>query len=117
MIAIIGHIDVDPSVRDELVEATVDSQLATQREETGCVVYTISADPADPGRIRIVELWESAEMLDAHFQHPNFAATGAALRVAPRLGGTAMKCRIDAVDSVRGPDGIATSRFNTERST
>lgn len=111
MIAIIGHIDVDPAVRDELVASTVDLQRATQQDEPGCVVYTIAADPADAGRIRIVELWESADALDAHFEHPNFHATGAAMRVAPRLGGSAMKYRIDAVDQVRGADGTATSTF------
>jgi quinol monooxygenase YgiN len=111
MIAIIGHIDVDPAVRDELVASTVDLQRATQLDEPGCVVYTIAADPADDGRIRIVELWESAETLDAHFEHPNFHATGAAMRVAPRLGGSAMKYRIDAADQVRGADGVATSAF------
>ncbi len=111
MIAIIGHIDVDPAVRDRLVASTADLQRATASDEPGCVVYTISADPADAGRIRIVELWESADSLDAHFQHPNFHATGAALRTEPRLGGSAMKYRIDAVDGVRGPDGQATSTF------
>jgi len=113
MIAIIGHIDVDPAVRDELVASTVDLQRATQQDEPGCVVYTIAADPADAGRIRIVELWDSAEALDAHFEHPNFHATGAAMRVSPRLGGSAMKYRIDAVDQVRGADGTATSTFAT----
>jgi quinol monooxygenase YgiN len=111
MIAIIGHIDVDPAVRDGLVASTVDLQLATQRDEPGCVVYTIAADPAVPGRVRIVELWESAEALDAHFEHANFRATGDAMRATPRLGGSAVKYRIDAVDAVRGPDGVATSRF------
>ena len=111
MIAILGHIDVDPSQVDALVASTVDLQRSTQNDEPGCVVYTIVADPAVAGRIRIVELWESAEALDAHFQHPNFAATGAALRVAPRLGGSAVKYRIDAVDEVRGADGAPTSRF------
>lgn len=111
MIAILGHIDVDPAVRDDLVASTVDLQLSTQNDEAGCVIYTISADPAVPGRIRIVELWESAESLDAHFEHPNFRATGDALRVAPRLGGSAVKYRIDAVDGVRGADGKATSAF------
>jgi quinol monooxygenase YgiN len=111
VIAILGHVDVDPDVRDELVASTTALQLATQTDEPGCVVYTISADPAVPGRIRIVELWESAETLDAHFQHPNFRATGEALRVAPRLGGSALKYLISAVDEVRGPDGAATSRF------
>ena len=111
MIAILGHIDVDPAVRDELVASTASLQLSTQRDEPGCAMYTIAADPANGGRIVIVELWESAEALEAHFQHPNFTATGAALRAATRLGGSAMKYRIDAVDQVRGPDGEATARF------
>ncbi len=112
MIAIIGHVDVDPSVRDRLVESTAELQRSTATDEPGCVVYVIAADPADPGRIRITELWESAEALDAHFQHPNFFATGEALRVEPRLGGSAMKYRIDATAPVRGADGNATSAFD-----
>ncbi len=111
MIAILGHIDVEPDRRDALVASTVDLQRATQTDEPGCVIYTISADPADSGRIRIVELWESAEALDAHFAHPNFAATGAALRVEPRIGGSAVKYRIDAVDGVKAADGVASSQF------
>ena len=110
-IAILGSIEVDPAVRDRLVESTAELQRRTRTDEPGCLIYTISADPADPGRIQIVELWESAETLDAHFLHPNFAATGAALRVEPRVGGTAVKYRIDATDGVKGPDGQASSRF------
>lgn len=111
VIAIIGHIDVDPTERDRLVDATVDLQRSTQSDEPGCLVYTIGADPADPGRIRITELWESAEALDAHFRHPNFFATGEAMRGAKRFGGAAKKYRIDAVADVRGADGTATSDF------
>ncbi len=112
MIAIIGHIDVDPGDRDEVVAATSELQRSTQETEPGCVVYTIAADPTDPGRIRIVELWESAASLDAHFRHPNFAATGEAMRQVERLGGSAMKYRIDAVAPVRGDDGTATAAFD-----
>lgn len=112
MIAIIGHVDVDPAVRDRLVASTVDLQRATERDEPGCVVYTIAADPADSGRIRIVELWESSDALDAHFRHPNFTATGAALRAEERLGGSAMKYRIDAAAPVRGADGAVTASFD-----
>ncbi len=112
MIAIIGHIDVDPADRDRVVEATVELQRSTQDTEPGCVVYTIAADPADPARIRIVELWESAETLDAHFRHPNFLATGDAMRTVPRLDGSAMKYRIDAVAPVRDEDGTATTAFD-----
>ena len=114
MIAVIGHVDVNPADRDRLIASTIDLQRATQNDEPGCLVYTISADPTDPGRIRIVELWETAAALDTHFQHPNFFATGQALRVAPRLGGSAMKYRIDAVDEVKGVDGQATTRFRSD---
>jgi quinol monooxygenase YgiN len=111
MIAVLGHIDVDAAVRDELVASTADLQRATRLEEPGCLMYTMSADPADPRRICIVELWESAAALDAHFRHPNFVATGAVLRSAPRLGGSALKYRIDACDPVKGADGMASSVF------
>jgi quinol monooxygenase YgiN len=113
MIAIIGYLDVDPAVRDRLVESTAELQQATARDEPGCLAYTMSADPARPGRISIVELWESPEALDAHFQHPNFHATGAALRAQPRIGGSVMKYRIDAVAPVRGDDGVATAAFGS----
>lgn len=116
MIAIIGHIDVDPAVRDRLVESTVELQRSSEQDEPGCLVYTIASDPGNAGRIRIVELWESAAALDAHFQHPNFIATGAALRAEPRLSGTALKYRIDAVAPVKGPDGVASSEFWSEAS-
>jgi quinol monooxygenase YgiN len=112
MIAIIGHIDVDPSVRDHLVESTVELQRATRREEPGCIEYTIAADLAEPGRICITELWDSSEALDNHFQHANFFATGDAMRAETRLGGSAVKYRIDATAPVRGVDGNATSSFD-----
>ena len=111
MIAIIGHVDVDAAVRDELVAATAELQAATRRDEPGCIVYTIAADPADAQRIMIVELWESAAALDTHWLHPNFIATGEALRGGRRLGGGAIKYRIDAVAPVRGPDGVITTSF------
>ncbi|MGH1502765.1 MAG: putative quinol monooxygenase [Acidimicrobiales bacterium] len=111
MIAIIGHIDVAAGVRDELVASTADLQRQTREDEPGCLTYTISADPVFPGRIQIVELWKDEASLAAHFEHPNFAATGDALRTHPRLGGSAVKYRIDASDAVKGPDGKASPRF------
>ena len=111
MIVIIGHVDVDPSIRDGLVAETAELQRSTRDDEPGCLTYTISADPADPGRIQIVELWQDAATLEAHFAHPNFAATGAVLRKVQRLGGASMKYRIDAADPVKGPDGAASATF------
>lgn len=110
-IAIIGWIDVDPAVRDQLVLDTVDLQRATREEEPGCLSYIVSADPVHAGRIQILELWEDAATLDAHFQHPNFFATGNVLRAVTRLGGGSVKYRIDATDPVKGPDGVASAQF------
>lgn len=113
MIVIIGHIDVDPAERDRIVHATIELQRSTQRDEPGCLVYTIAADPAHDGRIRITELWESAEALEAHFRHPNFAAGSELMRSVPRLGGSAMKYRVDAVAPVRRDDGQPSASFDT----
>ena len=110
-IAIFGHVDVEPDERDGLVASIADLQRSTREDEPGCLVYVIAADPADPGRIQIAELWASAEALEAHFRHPNFAATGAALRSVDRLGGSSRKYRIDADDEVRGADGQASAQF------
>ena len=65
-IIIIGHIDVDPADRDTVVAATADLQRSTREDEPGCLTYTIAADPADPGRIQIVEMWADAATLEAH---------------------------------------------------
>ena len=110
MIAIIGHIDVDQAARDDLVASTADLQREVH-DEPGCLAYTISADPTDQGRISIVELWESAETLQAHFVHPNIVAISDALRARPRLGSSTMKYRIDAAAPVRGDDGRASAAF------
>ena len=79
-IVISGFIDVDPEVRDELIAASVPLQQSTRNDEPGCLAYVFAADPAVDGRIHIFEHWASAADLDAHFQHPNFKATGELLR-------------------------------------
>ena len=114
MISILGYIDVDPADRDRLVASTVDLQRATREDEPGCILYAMAADPVDPGRITIVELWDSAASLAAHFEHPNFFATGAVLRSVPRLGGQIEKYRIDAVAPVKDAGGNYSTSFETD---
>ncbi|MGA9279025.1 putative quinol monooxygenase [Ilumatobacter sp.] len=113
MIAIIGYIEVEPDERDGLVASVAELQRSTENDEPGCLTYAICADPANPARIRITELWESAEALDGHFQHPNFRAAGAAFGTVTPTGGSIAKYRIDASDDVRGPDGNVTSTFHS----
>jgi quinol monooxygenase YgiN len=113
MIAIVGWIDVDPAERDRVVAATADIQRSTRDDEPGCVSYAICADPVNPARLQIAELWQDAASLEAHFVHPNFRATGEVMRSVARTGGSTMKYRIDAADQVRGADGAASARFGS----
>ena len=111
MIVIAGWVDVDPDARDELIASTVELQRATRNDEPGCMAYVFTADPAVDGRIHIYEQWASAADLDAHFQHPNFHATGALLRAQPRRGGEMAKYHIDKTGPVRDPDGQASATY------
>ena len=112
MIAITGHLDVDAAVRDRLPAGTADLQQSTQDNEPGCRVYTIAGDPTHSGRVRITELWESADALESHFAHPNLATTGAALQSEEWLGGSFRKYRIDAEADLMGSDGAPSTIFD-----
>ena len=111
MIVISGWIDVDPEVRDALVSESMPFQRSTREDEPGCNAYVFAADPCDPGRIHVFEEWASADDLEAHFQHPNFAAMGELLHRYPRRGSQTLKYRVDATAPVRNADGVATASF------
>lgn len=44
------------------------AMLAASRAEEGCLEYTYAEDIADPGLIRVFEVWRDPSALDAHFQ-------------------------------------------------
>ncbi len=111
IIVIAGWIDVEPDVRDELIAASVPLQRSTRDEEPGCLAYVFAADPVVDGRIHIYEQWASPADLDAHFQHPNFKATGELLRSQPRRGGETAKLHVDRTGPVRDPDGQASATY------
>lgn len=73
MVIVGGMFEVDPSQRDEFI-ANHHDMIRTSRAEAGCLEYTYSADPIDPGRVVLFEIWESQDALDAHLR---------ALRAAP----------------------------------
>ena len=71
-----------------------------------------AADPAVDGRIHIYEQWATPADLDAHFQHPNFRATGELLaRASPGVGGETAKFHVDRTGPVRDPDGQASATY------
>ena len=80
MVIVSGVFTVDPEQRDAFVDGRREG-MRTSRAEPGCLEYTFSADPLDPGRVLLFERWESQDALHAHLAL-------ATQRPAPRAGDT-----------------------------
>jgi quinol monooxygenase YgiN len=69
-VIIAGYMLVDEDERDAYVEAHFD--LVTRaRAFDGCVDLAITADTVDPRRVNTLEVWDSAEVLDAWREQAN----------------------------------------------
>jgi quinol monooxygenase YgiN len=75
VVIVSGHFDVDPTRRDEFIADRLE-QMRASRAEEGCIVYAFSPDPLDPGRVLLLERWESKDALGVHL---------ARLRSTPRV--------------------------------
>jgi quinol monooxygenase YgiN len=73
MIVVLGIFEVEAADRQRFLDEKA-AQVRATRTETGCIDYAFAADAGDPGRVRLVEKWESMEALEAHV---------AGLRAAP----------------------------------
>lgn len=80
MVIVAGVFTLDPAQREAFLEGRKERML-TSRVERGCLEYTFSADPLDPGRVLLYERWASQEDLDAHLAVP--AAPSSGRNVAP----------------------------------
>jgi quinol monooxygenase YgiN len=67
LIIVTGNYEVPPDQRERFMSSKRE-QVAKTRGETGCVEYAFSADAEQPGLVRLFELWESMEDLNAHLQ-------------------------------------------------
>jgi quinol monooxygenase YgiN len=54
------------------------TMIAATRGEDGCVDYSYAEDIAEPGVIRVAEVWRDKDALKAHFTMPHMAAWRAA---------------------------------------
>lgn len=64
MVIVAGFIAVDPERRDSYL-ADCAAVIKLARCAPGCLDFAISADPLDPGRVNIMERWESQAAVDA----------------------------------------------------
>lgn len=67
MVIVGGTFEVDPGQRHEFLVSRHD-MMRDSRAEPGCLEYTYSADPIEPGRVVLFERWESQEALDSHLE-------------------------------------------------
>ncbi len=65
MVIVAGTMELEPDQREAFLAGRIDG-MRTSRAEHGCLEYTLSADPTDPGRVMLFERWASQEDLDAH---------------------------------------------------
>lgn len=64
MVIVAGHLMVEPDERDRYLAGCV-SIVQQARGTEGCLDFAISADLIDPGRINILERWESVAAVEA----------------------------------------------------
>lgn len=111
MIIIAGTITIPAEKRAACLEASAPLQLATRRDEPGCLAYIFSADPIEADQIKVYELWEDAATLEAHFLHPNYTDMRTLLGRSGITGADVHKYRIDAVAPVYNAQRVATASF------
>jgi quinol monooxygenase YgiN len=88
MIIVLGIVEVDAGDRQRYLEEKAE-QVAATRAEAGCLDYAFSSDAHDPGRVRLVERWETMGDLEAHI---------AGLRTAPPPAQPPVSSRMVSID-------------------
>lgn len=64
MVIVAGHITVEPSHREAYLAGCVEV-VEQARVTSGCLDFAITADLIDPGRINVMERWDSRPALEA----------------------------------------------------
>lgn len=101
MIIISAEIDfASQEQRDAAVEASKDLQQSTRDDEPGCLAYCFAADPCNPMRVQVYELWEDEPSLAAHFEHPNYHGMRAKLADSGLTSAVSRKYRSDLDEPV-----------------
>ena len=72
MLIVAGTFTSAPGAREQVLDHAGEAMAATRQEE-GCHSYVFSPDVDDPNLIRLYELWEGEEELNAHLQTAHIA--------------------------------------------
>lgn len=71
MYGLIGSFSAHPGKRDDLIAL----MIASTDDMPSCLSYVVARDPADPDKLWITEVWDSAESHKASLNIPAVAAT------------------------------------------
>jgi quinol monooxygenase YgiN len=82
MVIVAGTIEVAPDQREAFLAGSIEG-MRRSRAEPGCLEYTLSADPTNPGRVMLFERWARQEDLDTHLAASR-ARPASPTAVAPR---------------------------------
>jgi quinol monooxygenase YgiN len=82
MIVVLAQVESSLESIETIRGALVEMEAAS-RAEAGCHDYTFCQEIGDPTRLRIVELWESMDALQAHFGTPHMAKFRESLSATP----------------------------------
>ena len=84
MIIVCVEVVVDPGSVDGVRDALATMETET-RKEAGCITYAFSVDVTDPGKLRVIERWESTDALAAHSKSEHMAAfMTAVMQIEPK---------------------------------
>lgn len=67
-----GTFRVPPSALDDFRPHML-RMMQASRAEDGCIAYSYAMDVAEPGLIRVFEVWRDQAALDAHLNTPHLA--------------------------------------------
>jgi quinol monooxygenase YgiN len=62
-----------PTENLEALKAPMAAMLAASRAEPGCVEYNYAMDVAQPGLVRVFEVWQARADLEEHFKSAHLA--------------------------------------------
>ena len=111
-VVVAGEVDFPPENRAAVLSGArkyIDDALA----EKGCRHYAWTASPHDLRRVHVFEEWDSIEDLDAHLKGPAYLAMLTHLSSYTILAADTRKYRVDLLEPVYGPDGVASAAFLT----
>lgn len=97
MLYVFGGIPVDPA-RIEEVTAEAARFEALCNEEEGCIEYSLAWRAAEPGFLRLLEVWDSKEAHAVHTGQPHVLAWTAFISGAALAPPTFTKYIVDVIE-------------------